>query len=70
MSCSGGLSYTTGKISIFFRHARNALDTVLPSRYTTQMHMAQLHFSHPTGENPGIPYPSYATGRKSVSYNQ
>jgi hypothetical protein len=34
------------------------------------MHAAQLHFSHPTGENPGIPYPGYATGRKSVSYNQ
>ncbi len=49
---------------------KDFLDHLPLSRYAIQMNAAQLHFRHPTGENPGIPYPSYATGRKSVSYNQ
>jgi hypothetical protein len=50
---------------------RNALDTGLPSRYTTQMHMAILAF--PPSNRCAPPFsihPSYTTGENSVSYNQ
>ena len=46
------------------------LDLLPLSHYTTGMHAAQLHFRHPTGEISGILYPSYTTGRKSVSHYQ
>jgi hypothetical protein len=51
-------------------NAGKFLDLLPLFRYTTQMQAAQLHFRHPRGEISGIPYPSYATWEKSVSYNQ